>query len=84
MRRARASRRVAAWAGAEHWGATSVLCRSGTLLACNFNVAQAARGLGARHQTAYDRLERSRAMLGDLDDPKQRRGLELARGETRD
>ncbi|QLG13187.1 PucR family transcriptional regulator (plasmid) [Deinococcus sp. D7000] len=48
------------------------------LLACNFNVAEAARNLGVRRQTVYYRLEQLRAMLGELDDPKRQLGLLLA------
>lgn len=48
------------------------------LLACNFNVTEAARSLGVRRQTVYYRLEQLRAMLGDLDDPKRQLGLLLA------
>lgn len=50
----------------------------GALLACNFNVAEAARSLGVRRQTVYYRLEQLRAMLGELDDPKRQLGLLLA------
>ncbi|GGL80011.1 hypothetical protein GCM10010840_17380 [Deinococcus aerolatus] len=48
------------------------------LLACNFNVAEAARSLGVRRQTVYYRLEQLRAMLGELDDPRRQLGLLLA------
>jgi hypothetical protein len=50
----------------------------GALLACNFNVAEAARSLGVRRQTVYYRLEQLRAMLGDLNDPRRQLGLLLA------
>ena len=50
----------------------------GALLACNFNVAEAARSLGVRRQTVYYRLEQLRAMLGELSDPRRQLGLLLA------
>ncbi|RDI95770.1 PucR family transcriptional regulator [Meiothermus sp. QL-1] len=57
---------------------STLLATLEALLACQFNIAEAARRLGVRRQSVYYRLEQLRGMLGELESPERRLGLWLA------
>ncbi len=49
-----------------------------TLVASQFNVAEAARRLGVRRQSVYYRLDQLTGLLGDMEQPRRRTGIIVA------